>query len=429
MLDQEALYSLLRHCTMVHEGDSTGQERLYGVAEVAMSGPPLPREDKPIPLDVLDRWRSEGLSEAEIQTKGLVWRAFRLNADSSPFEAIVSPVADLQRRAGKKLRDLTWAEALEVFIENRRRDLLEIRALRRRFDEKDWGLREAERQTMKVLRRAQNFHQEWLAVRRTGLRGLMLAAYQSKVFGYYESHDEYMREPTARSRRKAKSLKRELDEDAEVIKLRYKTLRIPEDGFQDVDQAARWLYDRYPPSEPLWPYGPTGTVLWEGPSGVYVPSIMEVSVLAEATRRLRKHYEEKKKEERKEYELDPKWDVVLCFYLLRGKLDPLPRKIRRWERPMADLHQEVYELSEKYKPAHKVVLYWVYRLTDEDWSEIVARYPAAAKKKWSQGQKEGIKKEAEKIAKRTGSYDTRREWLTEDNVRTIRDRMREMKKM
>jgi len=412
----------------VREGDSRGQETLHGVAEVAMTGPPLLREDKPIPPDVLDRWRSEGLSEAEVQRESLVWHALRLNADSNPFEAIVSPVADLQRRAGKKLRDLTWAQALEVFIENRRRDLLEIQALRRGFDEKDWGLREAERQTVKVLRRAQNSHQEWLAVRRTGLRGLMLAVYQSKVFGYYESHDEYMREPTVRSRRKAKSLKRELDEDAEVIKLR-KTLGIPEDGFQDLDQAARWLYDRYPPSEPLWPYGPTGTVLVEGPSGIYVPSIMEVSVLAEATRRLRKHYEEKKKEEREEYELDPKWDVVLCYYLLRGKLDPLPRKIRRWERPMAELHQEVYELSEKYEPAHKVVLYWVYRLTDEDWSEIVARYQAAAKKKWSQGQKQGIKKEAEKIAKRKGSYDTTREWLTEDVVRTIRYRIRVMKNM
>lgn len=30
VLDQEALYSLLWHCKMVHEGDSMGQEKLFG---------------------------------------------------------------------------------------------------------------------------------------------------------------------------------------------------------------------------------------------------------------------------------------------------------------------------------------------------------------------------------------------------------------
>lgn len=429
----------------------------------------VPKEDKPIPgatMDgwlaglseaevrmTMDRWRLRGLSDTEVQrVVRLCDDAFNLRAKDDPITTIISGVLDLQRQRGEKLRDLTWTQALEAFIEDRRRDLDEAVELIREFGEKDpdrepemrgilralgadggdpitttdVDLELAKRRILKALQRACEVHQEWLKLRESGLRGHLLEIYRTKVRGYYGDDEAFRRkETTPRARRQARALKDELDGDTDVIALR-KKLHIPDDGFQDVDQAACWLYDRYPAVEGLAPHGPVGSShpYGKGPRYLFVPAIMQVSVLAEAARRLRQDYEKKHK-------LDPAWDFVLCFYLLRGKLDARSRQRYPRKRPMEEVYQEIGDLMEKYRPCFKAVMFFKYRLTEADWSQIAKAEEAANKIHISREAKDSIERQARRIAESKGPLDPERLYFSsrfEQRFYEVRSRIKHEKK-
>jgi len=411
---------------------------IASTAEVTMNGQPLPKEDIPIPAEIMDgwlrgltkaeirsiinHWRSRGLSKAEIlRAMSIRNDGATLWADDDPISSVVLPVFDLQRQVGKKLVDWTWAQALEAFIEARSRDLAEVFELGRKFGEvdpatemstrqmlrimvadngtpvttADLDLELAKRAILKVLPRAHQVYREWLDIRGSGLCGDIALSYHAKVSGYYGPNEANMQEETTkRGRRKARRLKRELDRDRYANELRAE-LHIPDDGFQDEDQAACWLYDRYPPIKKLAPYGPENSIHEYGPREIYGPAIMEVSVLAEATRRLAKRYEQQH-----EVKLEPAWDFLLCFYLLRGKLDSIPRKIVGRKRPKRAKHEQICQLYDRHQHAFKVALSYNCGLTDADWAEIGQKEPAA-KRSWITGEeKYRIEEEAQKIAKK-----------------------------
>jgi len=431
-----------------------------------MNGRTVPKEGIPIPAEIVDGWL-RGLSQAEIQVIIDCWRSRGLSqaeilramsicndactlwADDDPISSVFSPVLDLQRQVGKELVDWTWAEALEVFIEARRQDLDEAVDLGRKFEEidpkreteirqilrilvtddgdpittSDVDLELAKRQILKVLRRAHVVHDEWLELRRSGLSGGIALSYRASVSGYYQGEQDMREKTTPRARRAAKNLEIELDKDHSAIELR-KELHIPNDGFHDVAQAASWLYDRRPPIKDLASLGSKDLVWTHGDGGPYLydPAILQVSVFAEATRRLRQNHEEK-------YELSRDWDVVLCFYLLRGKLDPPPRKRRPRKRPKREKHEQIYELSKKYRHAFKVALSYICGLTDADWAEIREKRPAARLDRMSQDEMLRIVEEALKIADGKGTLRPREEWIQVAYVRTARSRMRAEGKM
>jgi len=424
-----------------------------------MNGQPVPKEDIPIPAEIMDGWL-RGLSKAEIwaiinswRSRGLskaeIVRAMSIRNDTStlwgdddPISSVVLPVLDLQRQVGKELVDWTWAEALEAFIEARRRDLDEVIELGRKFGKVDpdteMSIRQmlralvadngapvttadldfelAKRRILKVLRRAREIHDQWLEVRESGLGGEILTSYLAKVSGYYWGDEEYKREETTeRARQEAKKLKsRKLDSDPYVIELR-RGLGIPDEAFHDVDEAACWLYDRYPAIKGLAPYGPEGgaQLHGEGPRDLYDPAIMQVSVLAEATRRLRQ-----------KHKLDSEWDFLLCFYLLRGKLEPLPRKMVNRKRPKRKKHEEIWELWKKYQHAFKVVISYNCGLTDADWAEIYQKEPVARLDRIGRDAKDRIVAQAYEIAERKGTVRPLRKEIKEASVWKVCSRMR-----
>jgi len=309
----------------------------------------------------MDDWRSKALSEAEIKRNSLCYHASGLMASHPLIEAVILPVSSLQAEHAKKLLDLTWTEALQALIEDLRRDLDEARKLSREFGENDAELAWATSEILRVLRRARKVHQDWLAEGRSDLSGTILGSYRAKVGGYYSDDPDMRRRTTEQARQQAKRLQREkLDNDPYVVELRTK-LHVPDDGFQDVDRAAYWLYDRYPPNEGLDPYGPEDFkwIYGDRRPNLYDPAIMKVPVLAEATSRLRK-----------KHKLDPNWDFLLCFYLLRGKLDPLPRKRRRRRRPKAYRDAYLLYLLQRHSRRHTQIIYnW--GLLEEEFLGIV----------------------------------------------------------
>jgi len=217
----------------------------------------------------------------------------------------------------------------------------------------------------------------------------------------------------------AKSLRPKLDEDGKVVEARQQ-LDIPPSGFKDLEAAYQWArsQDRLADWSRCDDACREKLVWWE--SFTLPPEfetvigrgyiMLDVPEMNEAVRRLVD-----------KYRLRRPWYRALPFYLIRGRLEP-PKKEHKAQ-PMKELHQEIYELSEKYKPCLKAVLTYICHLTDEDWSDIAAKYPAANKKRWPRDQKPGIRQEAKLIADSKGKYDETREWLTEDNVWKIRSRM------
>ena len=226
-----------------------------------------------------------------------------------------------------------------------------------------------------------------------------------------------------RNRQRARSLARDLYGDPKVEEVR-KSLSISPGGFQDLDAAHEWAKERQADWSPWDAIDSQELVWWECYTWDqhrqrpfargYI--MLDLPAMNEALEQLLD-----------EHQLARRWYRVLPLYLIRGRLEPPPRE-RYPPRPMQELHQEIYELSKRHKPCWKAVLYFRYGLTDEDWSEIVARYPVAKNKRWSDGQKEGIRKVAEWIARRNGTYDTKRDWLTEAHVRKIRSRISEAQK-
>lgn len=115
---------------------------------------------------------------------------------------------------------------------------------------------------------------------------------------------------TGRGRQEARTLQSKLDDDPEVVELR-RRLRIPDDGFQDEEEAARWLYDRSSRGRDslhdvdliYWP--PMGYAYSTRLLDRWKAGIMAVSGLREASRRLRQ-----------KCELHPDWHFLLGLYLL-----------------------------------------------------------------------------------------------------------------
>jgi len=224
-----------------------------------------------------------------------------------------------------------------------------------------------------------------------------------------------------RLRRGARKMSGQLDGDPNVAKTR-RSLNIPPDGFKDLDAAHQWAQsEKRPPDwscrddvywqQLVWWESFTWNPHWERHvARGYI--MLDLPPMNEAVEQILD-----------EHQWHRRWYRVLPLYLIRGRLEPPPRERYR-RRPRGLEFQEIYELSERYKPCFKAVMYFWYRLSDEDWSEITDRYPAAGNRRWSPAQKQGIKSEAKRIAKRKGTYKTRRNWLTEDYVRKIRERMR-----
>lgn len=229
---------------------------------------------------------------------------------------------------------------------------------------------------------------------------------------------------TERNRQRARSLARDLYGDPKVEEVR-KSLSISPGGFQDLDAAHEWAKERQVDWSPWDAIDSQELVWWE--SYTWDPHrqksfargyiTLDLPAMNEALEQLLD-----------EHQLARCWCRVLPLYLIRGRLEPPPRERYRL-RPMEELHQEIYELSKRHKPCWKAILYFRHRLTDEDWSEVAGRYPAAKNTRWSYGQKEAIRQVTERIARRKGTYDTRRQWLTEAYVRKIRSRIREAQKM
>ena len=236
---------------------------------------------------------------------------------------------------------------------------------------------------------------------------------------------------TGRNRQRVTQLSRQLDGDPNVAKTR-RSLDIPPDGFKDLDAAHQWAQsEKRPPDwscrddvywqQLVWWESFTWNPHWErhvarGYIMLHLPPMNEAL----------EHLME-------EHQLHRRWCRVLPLYLIRGRLEPPPReRYRRRPRGLEsrDLEdQEIYELSERYKPCFKAVLSYRHGLGDEDWPKIERAEPAASKRWWSKKKKPLIEQEAIKIAKRKGTYDESRHWLTEDHVRTIRYLMRRLEKM
>jgi len=230
-------------------------------------------------------------------------------------------------------------------------------------------------------------------------------------------------------RRRATKRSRQLDGDPNVAKTR-RSLDIPPDGFKDLDAAHQWAQGWLPNwsgrdhaywQELVW----WESFTWDRQSQRHVARgyiMLDLPPMNEAVEQILN-----------EHQWHRRWYRVLPLYLIRGRLDPPPRERYR-PRPRGlesrglesrDLEdQEIYELSERYKPCFKAVMYFWYRFNDEDWSKITDRYPAAANRRWSPAQKQGIKSEAKRIAELKGTYKTRRDWLSEDYVRKIREHRR-----
>lgn len=352
-------------------------------------------KDELFPPTMNEIWRSMGWSEPEIQREALCFHiAELLRTPTRPA------IAELQCRRGEALLDLTWTETFEAFFEVRCQELRMVRELSRDFGENDWKIRWATRETKRLVRRAYKACQEWLEESRSGFSGEVREAYVREVAGYWRNEAFMRRETTERGRQEAKRLQSKLDDDAKVVELR-RRLRIPQGGFQDSDQAARWLYQRWPPRER---HGPPAEVHY-GDRGrdILVPGVMQVAVLAEATHRLRK-----------KCQLDPQWDFVLCFYLLRGKLEPLPRKRRPRKRPKAERDAYLLDLMQRQIYRHTQIIH-NYGLSEEEFLSILQAHPLA-----SDDQLEVL---CGKVAEEKGCW--RDDFITYDNLRKIKSRWAE----
>lgn len=229
---------------------------------------------------------------------------------------------------------------------------------------------------------------------------------------------------TERNRQRARSLARDLYGDPKVEEVR-KSLSISPGGFQDLDAAHEWAKERQADWSPWDAIDSQELVWWE--SYTWDPHrqrsfargyiMLDLPAMNEALEQLLD-----------EHQLARRWCRVLPFYLIRGRLEPPPRE-RYSLRPMEELHEEIYRLSQKYKPCWKAVTYFRYCLTDKVWSEISDLYPAAKKKRWCWGEKQRIAQIAARIARRKGTFDSERAYLTieerfEQYFRQVRSRMK-----
>jgi hypothetical protein len=338
-------------------------------------------------------WRAKGWSEAKIQREALCRHVSKLL--DIPVGAAVRGL--LERRGGQLL-DLTFSEAFEAFFELRCQELRLARKLSSEFGRKDWKIRLATKGIRKVLRRGYKAYEEWLREGRRGLAGGVRKVYLRDVAGYWRNEPLMRRNTTEQGRHEAKRLQKKLDDNPEVVQLR-RRLRIPDGGFRDVEEAACWVYDRWPPLRKRYDLRPGE------PPGAYtlpVPPVIRVASLGEAARHLRK-----------EHELNGKWEFMLRIYLLRGKLEPLPRLREPRERPKAERNAYLLDLMERHSYRRTQIIY-NYGLSEEDFLGIVEAHPGA-----TDGELEVLCGE---LAEEKGCW--REDYVTYDNLRQIKSRWR-----
>lgn len=394
-----------------------------------------PNKDKREPDSTAHEVRVD-LKAPELQRAWEKHRDLSALLDRDVAPAVTVSVGNLQREKAEQLEDLTYAKALEALLKHLRHELREAEQLfpelaRKKFSKFDETDREKAAMKgiiisdlQRLLLRAEAEQRDWGKESWEAVSSNVQEAYRREVSGYWKDELAKEMDTNPYRREEAEEAKTRLDTDHNLVELVVElrtALGIPDEGFQDIDRAARWLHHRWPGGTISRPDQMNQTHYARGPGDVIgIPNIWYVPVLAVAARQLRKELERA----REKGQSKPEWDLVLCFYLLHCILEPLP--VRRPLRPPLEeeLHRQIFELTEKYKPLYKALFSYICGLTDEDWEEIAAKHPAANKKRWISDQRQAIEDEAEKIARRKGTYDPKREWLTYAYLRQIRHRMR-----
>jgi len=330
--------------------------------EMVMVVPTVMEENESGPDFAMDLlWRSGALPDAEAEILRLqLWTLGMLHWDMRTC------VERLQSHRGSKLQDLTWTEAFEAFFEFLCAELRLARKLLHQSEGKDRQLQRAVEGIKKLLRRAYKAHQAWLEETTNGPCGDLLKAYRRQVVGYWRDQASMRRYTTERRRQEAKRLRSRLDRDPHVIELR-RRLRVPHGGFQDVDQAAYWLYERRPHHELITPpCEPPYALIAHGPRTLLASDVNQISALVEAARRLCERYE-----------LDPQWDFSLHFYLLWGRVEPPPRRRKPRKRPMAQRDEYLLDLMKRHNYRHTQIIYNS-GLSEEEFQRIVEAHPGAS---------------------------------------------------
>jgi len=221
-----------------------------------------------------------------------------------------------QELRGADLVDLTWTESFReaLMVLSRRIDLVKDRWEKQRLPSWtcSWVLDTIEQK----LSEGHESYQAWLEERETTLTQRIPEVCVGRVGPIWRSEHEMLKATTEYSRRQARKLDGVLGADPYVAELR-RLIGILDYGFQDEEEAARWLYDRDPLSRQFGP-----PIRWGWYRGRFADRPLHarehVPGLAQAARRLgRKHG------------LNRAYDAHLCMYLLRGRFEPLPRQRRR----------------------------------------------------------------------------------------------------
>ena len=282
------------------------------------------------------------------------WQLARQESYLSKWPITVA-VELVQELRGADLVDLTWTESFEETLMVLARRIALLKTLAEKHPPMMIpGLLNPIEQKLSEGRES---HQAWIEERDTTLIDRIPEVCLERVREIWISEQEMLKATTQYSRRQVRELKKALGDDSYVIELR-RLLGIPDSGFQDENEAARWLYDRDPPSPQL---GPPIRWGWYRDRFAYQPlSPREhVPAQAQAARRLGCRFS-----------LRGYYDAHLCMYLLRGKLEPLPR-LRSRARPREERDKYLLRLigSYGYKIAAET---YNYRLTEEEVAELKA---------------------------------------------------------
>jgi len=296
-----------------------------------------------------------------------IFIAYQLNfhVDALKMMGVRVAVGNLQGEKGRQLLDLTWAEALEAFREELYQGLEKAEEFFSGWGKKD----RREVPALKdftigayqdLLSRTEEEYQRWLEESRSGFTGEVQEAYTQAASGYYANQDVMREKSSEQGRTLASKTREKLDTKykSKVKELR-QALHIPAKGYQDLDQAARWLYDRWPrdgtpgPDEVVsLPYARhRGQIVWNRPP-------MQIPVLVKASRELGQGCS-----------LPRSWDPLLWLYLLRGKLEPLPAQSRTPEWSKMTRAVYVVNLLNRH-PAEHVALIYNFGLPEQKFVEI-----------------------------------------------------------
>ena len=260
-----------------------------------------------------------------------LWQLVRQESRLSRWPITVA-VELVQELGGADLVDLTWTESFgeTLMVLSRRIALLKTLA----EEPPPVVIPQVLNTIEQKLSEGHESHQAWLEERETTLTDRIPEVCLERARRVWRSKQEMLKATTQYSRRQARKLKKALGDDSYVIELR-RPLGIPDNGFQDENEAARWLYDRDPPSPQL---GPPIRWGWYRDRFAYqrLSPREHVPAQAQAARRLGCRLS-----------LRGYYDAHLCMYLLRGKLEPLAR-LRERERPQEERDKYLLRLIDRY---------------------------------------------------------------------------------